>query len=87
MALGLGARDYGHIFVTTHHQMVGFSRVSRISRVRVSVRLMVRFSFSGVKLNRKRCMVNFSSSQYIPLISMIAGLRSKIDVMQYTNRK
>jgi len=40
-----------------HHQMVGYSRVSRVRvrRVRVSVRIRVRvrLSFSGANLNRK----------------------------------
>ena len=43
-------------------QMIGFSRVSRLSRVRVSVRIKVRFGFSGANMNRKkRWVVNFNS--------------------------
>jgi len=37
-------------------QMIGFSRVSRLSRVRVSVRIKVRFGFSGANMNRKKTL-------------------------------
>jgi len=41
---------------TVHRQMVGLSRVSRVSRVSVRIRVSVRFSFSGSKVQETDAM-------------------------------
>jgi len=53
--LGVEIRG-GHIFAA-YHQMVGFSKVSKVM-IRVSVRIRVRFGFNGAVLDIGRTWRN-----------------------------
>jgi len=45
------------IYFEKYHHMVGFNRISRV-RIRVSVRIKVRFSFIGANLYIAVCPLN-----------------------------